>query len=1153
MKKRYLLIISSALAFTLAGCSSNTTYEQCPVCPTCDNPTPVDPVTTYNIVDSTADHMSIVGIPSTSEAGKTITFSVACEPGYEFLDKVYVYQGETLVDLTNNDDGTYSFTMPEGDVEIKCDSQVSVFGLNYNIDDRLATSAYQRLLETDLVTEEFKKVAGTYATNVVTGSSYNQTSYYYEIKLSQTGRVTVTKKASEVATTNYYSKEGKYTVSTSTSEDKTTYTVKINITFDEAISYINGFTAELTFVEKDAETEGSVNTLVGSFTEKSTSSYYGGTYSGKTFSLTAEAEAVEENHYIYEKYDALPNAGEYLDVVYLKVDKTNYVEPGTVTINDNEVTINEDGYYPLSIPHHSSTIEVSAKTRYAPITINNGIGVEVEAYTAREVTDEEGKTVKEYTKVTQAPYEEQVYFKANIPEDGSYDLYNLTIEYLPNTSTGRNLSFSSLNSTSFVKNDDGYYTASNCKVQDMDLGLIATVTDIDAKYEETDTNFIGTGLAVYPGYTATYDFSTDRYGRFDIKLSNWSAVSYLATSSLKETGEAELTRNEYSGTYHAWTDKKGTYVIRSNSEAADLADFYACSLNNGETTPTFNWYINNSSYTSATAGIGVISGAREQNVLFADIDGDNKIDVNFDITFDVLVGDKFSDDGAIFDVKKGDTVLATYKMSKTGTITSVTKGATGTFTGTIDGVTTSIVSTGITATIGGDAPQKVSFGENSLYAIRYVEGKGAVYYAFNLDTSNNTFVVDKETVIVDGNSEVSVKTSSSTTSTLKGYQFNGTNISYSTTGVSKGTNYKVLAFLNEDNTLDFNWESSYYSYEINSDGNFVVGDFVLKFSEDGKTVAAFKAGGSSTYTYLLSKDINTYSTAAFSIKYAKFGSKFLTEIIPTGSSYGTENQNVYYSDGASLGDFVKVNVTSSDVTTWYTDKAIMTFTNVDNDDITEGVEYINISSTVSANVYFTYKDGDSSLVLNIDGTVTYGGNTFTSFTYDATSKTVTFETALTAKGNGEYERTRYTATIDLENKTATVSSSLLTYENSTAYTTTNDATHPWTVNETNGTITAPSGNNSTAVTYTYTFAGEGTFSFAYAVSSESRYDYFYIVINDTTVLGSDRSLSGSASGTYTVDVKEGDTIKLCYYKDGSGQSGDDNVVISDVSFISLKA
>lgn len=1154
MKRKHLFIISAAMALLLTGCGETDCKCEETECP--DNPTPTDPdtpieePTKYSIVDNTSDHMSIVGIPTEAEEGEEITFSVACEPGYEFLDAIYVYQGETLIDLKNNGDGTYTFTMPSGSVEIKCDSQISSFGLDFEIDDGLTATAYSKILESSLVKEEYEKVAGKYGATISSGSGWQASENYYEISLTKTGFVTIKKQASEVATTSTYEKEGKYTVSKTTSGETTTYVVKFSFTFD-AVNYINGVSGELTFVE--AKEEGETNSLVGSLTENSTSSYYGGTYSDKTFAFKGEAASIEEGKYIYQKYDALPNAGKYLDVVYLSVDKTNYLEPDTITLNGEEIAQDESGYYPLSIPYHQSTVKVTSKTRYADITINNGTEVTVDAYSRSENTDSDGNYT--YTKITKATYNEQVYLKVNLPEDGSYDLYNIKVEYNKSTYSENNMNISLLDSSSFTKNDDGYYTSSNVKIYDMDLGLIVTVTDISKKYEDTDTTYFGEGKACYPGYSTTYDFSADQYGRIDIKTSSYSTTSFLASESLKETGESDLTRYGYTtSTYHTKTDKEGTYVIWNTSPystADTMSDFYVASLNNGETAPTFKWYSDNSSYSSATKTIGVISGAREQNLLIADIDNDNVIDVNFGVTFEVLNGkDAFSDADAIFDVKKDGETLGTYLMSSSGLISSYTKGPEGSYSGTLDEEELTITSTGVTVKLGENSPLSFAFGEENgqslLHVTRYNSEKGMLLTTFVLNSETNTYEVLKEIVITDLSSDVSVKPSSSGSSTtLKGTQFIGAMVLNQSSTPSKSSYYKLLAFIKEDNTLGFNWESSYYDYEINSNGNLTINGYELLFSEDGASIAATKNNSGSLQTWLFSKDINSYSSSSQSLKYATFNNKYLMEIVPSSTSYGEENQNVYYTDGSEIGDFMKVQTTSTD-TKWYDSNTVMTFTNVDTDEVSEGVEYINISSKITYNIFYTYEVSESvTLTISTNGEVTYNGETFDSYEYDSSSKTLTFATAL----NDENQKVRYTAILDLENKTATVTSTTLTYESSTAYTGTNDASHPWTVDSENGTYTAPSGNNSTTVTYTLTFEKEGIFTFTYTVSSESNYDKFSLVHNETTLLS---NISGETTDTYTVEVKAGDTLKFNYYKDSSGARGSDNVVISNISFLALK-
>ena len=73
----------------------------------------------------------------------------------------------------------------------------------------------------------------------------------------------------------------------------------------------------------------------------------------------------------------------------------------------------------------------------------------------------------------------------------------------------------------------------------------------------------------------------------------------------------------------------------------------------------------------------------------------------------------------------------------------------------------------------------------------------------------------------------------------------------------------------------------------------------------------------------------------------------------------------------------------------------------------------------------------------------------------------------------------------------------------------------------------------------------GTLNFEYSVESESGYDNFFVYLN-----GNQKNrYTGYTSGIYTLEVTEGDIVKLMYSKDSSGSSGVDAVYLKDIKII----
>lgn len=86
----------------------------------------------YAIEDETGDGVIVKG-PSSAAKGEKVTFVLGLEEGYEFSGDVKVYKkGEeaTLVDVTKEEDGSYSFTRPDYPVVITRETSASIFQIN---------------------------------------------------------------------------------------------------------------------------------------------------------------------------------------------------------------------------------------------------------------------------------------------------------------------------------------------------------------------------------------------------------------------------------------------------------------------------------------------------------------------------------------------------------------------------------------------------------------------------------------------------------------------------------------------------------------------------------------------------------------------------------------------------------------------------------------------------------------------------------------------------------------------------------------------------------------------------------------------------------------------------------------------------------------
>ncbi len=109
----------------------------------------------------------------------------------------------------------------------------------------------------------------------------------------------------------------------------------------------------------------------------------------------------------------------------------------------------------------------------------------------------------------------------------------------------------------------------------------------------------------------------------------------------------------------------------------------------------------------------------------------------------------------------------------------------------------------------------------------------------------------------------------------------------------------------------------------------------------------------------------------------------------------------------------------------------------------------------------------------------------------------------------------------------------------------NDAGYAFTIDSNPFTLTSANKTDSSTSTYTLTAKSSFAFTFEYKVSSERNYDKFQLKIGNNIEF----EKSGEQSGTYSVDVQSGDVIKFVYSKDGSGNNGNDCVIITPKTIV----
>lgn len=1097
-KKNLVMLVSAAALLGLAGCDGHNIGSD-----TSDGSS-VSSVETvkYTVTDSTEDHIVIVGIPAEAEEGEKVSFTIAVEVAYEFKGEILVKDASGNVLDVANENGKYSFTMPASNVTIEGSSDVSSFAIDWNVDSKIGVKAFEKkpiASKADFCGDW----SGIFTSTHGTSSTQYRTRFDLAINPDK-ATVTRYSDGDTEAERNY-----QYKIETSWSVEEDAEGVKhVTLAASTGNSNYPSFSIKAKFVENE---DGTKTLVVEEMAEAARYSSDTPTYVLGAFNLVKAYDGTIEGDY-YEELSTLPDVGEYGKVFYLLAENNDDYALDSLTMDGNSLTKNDDGYYEFSVGYHSISMKVTSKVRYTPITITNGEHITVKAYTASK--NEENKTV--YNEVTEAKHNDQIFYKVEEGEgyDESYALGNITVQY------GEDDVFGIKSPSTYVltKNSDGYYTNSSVsKMSDMDFGVKVTVDEFSAI---TKGN-------IFSGKTRTLSSSTE----YDMTISKFGAVKvgsdeyYYKDADVDETAGTILFHKYGSADTILGAYSDGFYAIPNATMLANTNIGYV--KGEGETVD-IDYVVDNGTSANVTTALATITKDGTIKVVLFE-KGEKGITTTFGVTTEILNGkETISTDGAIFDVKKGENVVATYKYNAgTKIISEFTKGAIGEF-GNED---VKLVSNGVTLTSfgGEDIVKTVAFGENGETAFVTQKDSVTKLYVAKIDETAKTFAS------VDGKPygiEISKV-------------FNG--ISISTSGLSKQS-YYTIAFGGKGSSatnpaytagdaLACSWIGSAYTYDIGYDGTISTSNgYSLSFSEDGKSVM----GVSGSYIYAFSSNITAYSYSAGQVSKANYGDKYVLNVSPSSSSNGTFDGNGFeYDPKANKAGWLSfADVTESK--TWADNGASFKISK-------DGVElgsFINSNGTLVANISGTYKDS-SGVEYVIDAsacTITYGDKTY-DYTIAEDNATLTYIGFVTSDSGTII--TNGTLVVDSENLTAT---NTITSTKSFAFKVTNDNQHPWLFDSSTGSFTAPSGNDSTTVVLTITFVSKGTFGFDYNVSSESGYDTF-TAKKDGIAISECSSLSGEQTGSITnIEVDANGTITFEYKKDSSQGKGRDNVIISNLLF-----
>lgn len=149
-KNTKLLLTLSLLGTTLFACNSVPLANQR------EEIRQQEATNSFAIVNESSSVATLVGLPTSGVAGQEYSFIVSLKPGHQFNDKLTIKSGEEDVNYTVKD-GTFTFTMPAGEVRITLDTAETEFTI-------YSTSMFVKNILLDSEDEEDQKVANVRST-----------------------------------------------------------------------------------------------------------------------------------------------------------------------------------------------------------------------------------------------------------------------------------------------------------------------------------------------------------------------------------------------------------------------------------------------------------------------------------------------------------------------------------------------------------------------------------------------------------------------------------------------------------------------------------------------------------------------------------------------------------------------------------------------------------------------------------------------------------------------------------------------------------------------------------------------------------------------------------------------------------------------------
>ena len=951
-----LLVILSSLAScngNLPGSTASPITPNSTISPTTPKPTPSSTVTKkeFNITTDVDDGATISGLPKKASEGDEVEFQVELKEEKEI--SYVTIDGENIITPEN---GVYKFIMPAHAVTVKAVTQ----------DMRYAVNVEQIAGATIAVSSTLAKKGETIKVRVAI------TDLTKESPVVKAGDIDVPMALVENETKTF---EGSFvepgsdvSLLVKLSDAPAEYTI-LDKAGDGAVVVNAPKTAKagdkVTFsmaLDSGFEFAGEVKVTAGG-NEVEVMTNDDGTYSfvmpasSVTISQETAASIYKINATIGEHLEVdVPDYAAYNSKVEFVVPSTNEYEVDKVTLDNVELVADEEGKYSFTMKDRAVSLVVTEKERFAPIVLNDSKHLMMTAYTH----DEKANT---YTPVTQVRWGEKLYIKVTPKagvNEGDYGIDKVEVKL------GEN------DTRALYTNSDGYYYNPSAVVSDMTYGLQFTLTEVEAIFDANHV-IVGSHAGAYINYSYSSGVSldktksnlvADRFGNISFPTS-YSTTTTKITSVDDTTKTFKMESTDYEG---GWTDNGLIYILSTstyNNLTYDLVFLQGSTSSNLETE-----YLADSKDSTPTKYIARLKNDTKDIYVYAEKTGSKKATISEITSIQIANGlTSFTDEGAIFKATiKGEDK---YFINRNGLLTDYSTTNPLTLTGSLGTITTDGI---CNATVTKDD-----------------------------NTINTTYSIDGEslTIIIDGKEHtLKVDTATNTYQELKfsaGLYIGGK--------VSSSHSYYKMQL-----TTDFKgkWESgSNSTITFNNDQTFTFSSYKVLLS-DNKDLALVR---DSSNTYLLSKDITTYSASNVGMEIVgltngalKTGEKFVADIYDANTSSSSLVKKAVYFDGTNyVFGSIKNNTTID------TKGTSFIFVTEDNHEIS--MKNNNGALEIAIDVSGTYTDTDTEnnhgeLILSNDGTGTLNN---VAITYEVTSKDV-----ITVKqGNTTY-------TISLVNSTYTI-------------------------------------------------------------------------------------------------------------------------------------